>query len=157
MKTAEKIIIAGIVGTSVMTLYSYLVSKKEKEQFREPELLNALIDRSHYLPSIGDNHTHPAGWGLHYGIGITFVAAYRLLWKASLHNPTFTKTLIIGAVSGAIGIASWKVFFSQHDNPPRNDRQGYYRQLFIAHLIFAAGAALTYKKLNLTMSRFPRI
>lgn len=148
MKTAGKIIIAGIVGTSLMTLYSYLVSEKEKQQFREPELLNALIDRSKVLPEIQDNSTHPAGWGTHYGIGILFVISYHLLWKNILCRPTIANTLTAGAVSGLIGIVSWKVFFSQHDNPPHNDRSGYYRQLFVAHLIFTTTAALAYRSLG---------
>lgn len=148
MKTAGKIIIAGVVGTSLMTLYSYLKSEKEDEQFREPELLNELIDRSKLFPTIKEESTHPAGWGAHYAIGISFVTAYHFLWRNSLCRPSIAKTLVVGSVSGLLGIASWKIFFSQHDNPPHNNRSGYYRQLFVAHLIFTAAAVLAYKGLG---------
>lgn len=148
MKTTGKIIVAGLVGTTLMTLYSYYISKKEKEQYREPELLNALVDRSRYLPQIADKQKHPFGWAAHYGIGIMFVIAYRLLWKESLKNPSLFRTAVIGAASGGIGIVSWKFFFSEHDNPPANDRQGYYRQLFYAHIIFSASAIITYRLLS---------
>lgn len=136
---------AGVIGTTLMTMYSYFISKKDKQQYREPELLNALIDRSKYLPQISDKTTHPAGWGAHYTIGILFVLSYKMLWEKSLEKPTLAKTLIIGAASGLVGILSWKIFFLEHDNPPSNYRQGYYRQLFFAHIIFGISAVETYK------------
>jgi len=148
MKKISEIIVAGVVGTSLMTLFSYLMSEKENEQFREPELLNALIDRSKILPAIKNSRTHPAGWGVHYGIGILFVISYYVIWRKVLCAPTLATTLLSGSASGLIGIASWKVFFSEHDNPPKNDRDAYYCQLFVAHLIFTAAAVLTYKNLN---------
>jgi hypothetical protein len=56
--------------------------------------------------------------------------------------------MLLGAISGLIGIAAWKIFFSTHDNPPGNNRFGYYGQLFIAHLIFSTAAILTFKGLD---------
>jgi len=148
MNTAGKILVAGIIGTTFMTVFSYLIANKEEEQYREPELLNSLIDRSKYLPSIRNKKTHPAGWAAHYIIGILFMLSYKMLWHKALKKPSITKTIIIGSASGAVGIVSWKIFFSQHDNPPHNDRYGYYRQLFFAHIIFSASAVLTYRQLS---------
>ena len=142
---ASKIILAGIVGTTFMTLYSYYISKKERQQYVEPVLLNKLIDSSENLPDIKDEETHPAGWLAHYGIGIAFVIAYYLLWKRALKSPGPLKALIIGAASGAVGIGSWKIMFAANDNPPGNNRYGYYRQLFYAHLVFTALALAGYK------------
>lgn len=150
MNTAGKILVAGIIGTTFMTMFSYLIADKEEEQYREPELLNALIDRSKYLPSISNKKSHPLGWGAHFLIGILFMISYRMLWHKALKDPSTAKTIIIGAASGAVGIISWKIFFSQHDNPPHNDRYGYYRQLFFAHIIFSAGAIVSYKQLSST-------
>lgn len=143
-----KILIAGIAGTLLMTLFSYLLSKTENEQYREPELLNKLIDRSKNLPSVSDTRTNPIGWIAHFGIGIGFVAAYWLLWPKALDSPTIINVLILGAISGLVGIAAWKIFFTNHDNPPGNNRVGYYGQLFIAHLIFSAVAVLSFKGLE---------
>lgn len=148
MKPIEKIIIAGIVGTTFMTLYSYLKAKKENQQYVEPVLLNELIDNSGKMPEVEEEETHPAGWSLHYGAGIAFVAAYWALWRKALHNPTLPKIIIIGSLSGAAGILVWKTLFSNHDNPPHNYRYGYYRQLFFAHIIFSAFALASYKGLN---------
>lgn len=156
MKTLSKIVIAGIAGTTFMTLYSYYRSNKEGQQYREPVLLNKLINRSHALPNkINDNH--PAGWVTHYAIGVLFVAAYYLFWKKSLHYPTPVRTAIIGSVSGVVAVIAWKVMFITNPNPPANNRMGYYRVLFVAHIVFSAFALAAYKasedeKLKVTKS-----
>ena len=144
MKTS-KIIAAAIVGTSFMTLYSYIIAKKEKQKFVEPELLNELIDRSDKLPDIKDKKEHPAGWLIHYSLGAVFVISYWILWRKSLKSPGIAKGLVIGAASGLIGILGWKIMFAASDNPPDNDRYRYYRQLFVAHLIFSTFALYGYK------------
>lgn len=148
MKAFEKIIIAGVVGTTFMTLYSYLKAKKENQEYVEPIMINKLIDNSKNLPSIKDEEIHPAGWGLHYATGISFVGLYWLLWKKVLTKPTTAKILIVGSISGLAGIAVWKSLFTQHDRPPKNYRNGYYRQLFVAHIIFSIFALTTYKSLE---------
>lgn len=150
MKTIGKVIIAGVVGTTFMTLYSYLKAKQENQQYVEPVMINKLIDNSKNLPSITDEELHPAGWLLHYATGISFVALYLLLWKKSLTKPTLSKVIILGSVSGFIGIMVWKILFNQHDRPPRNYRYGYYRQLLIAHIVFTFAALPTYKILDET-------
>lgn len=148
MKTIEKIIVAGVVGTTFMSLYSYLKAKKEDQEYVEPIMINKLIDNSKNLPSIQDEEAHPAGWLIHYTTGIGFVIAYQLLWKSALTKPTFGKIFTVGSLSGIVGILVWKMLFKQHDQPPRNYRYGYYRQLFIAHIIFASAALPTYKVLD---------
>lgn len=148
MKAVEKIIIAGIVGTTCMTIYSYLKAKKEKEHYVEPVLLNELIDNSKNLPVIEKEETHPAGWTLHYATGVLFVLAYWLLWRKALYRPTIAKIITIGSLSGMTGILVWKILFSSHSDPPRNNRNGYYRQLFFAHIVFSVFAIVTYKVIN---------
>ncbi len=144
MKTGYKIIIAGIAGTTLMTLYSYYRAKKEGQQYREPVLLNKLINRSNALPDkVTDNH--PAGWMSHYMVGIGFVAAYYIFWKKALHFPTAYKIGIVGTVSGVVAIIAWKLMFAANPNPPDNNRYGYFRQLFIAHIIFSLSALAAYK------------
>jgi len=144
MKPIYKIIAASVIGTSFMTLYSYHRSRKENQQYREPVLLNKLINRSELLPvTVEDNH--PAGWVSHYAVGMLFVVTYYALWKKALHSPGPVRSLTIGTASGVIAIGAWKTMFAANDNPPANDRQGYYRQLFIAHLIFSSFALAAYK------------
>ncbi len=147
MKTTEKIIIAGVVGTTFMTLYSYLKARKERQEYVEPVLINKLIDNSDKA-QIDNTKSHPAGWGLHYATGIGFIAAYYFLWKKALHHPTPYRIAATGVVSGGVGIVVWKLLFARHDNPPRNYRFGYYKQLLIAHIIFSIAGIATYKALD---------
>ncbi|MFA7686849.1 MAG: hypothetical protein WCY25_03165 [Moheibacter sp.] len=148
MKPIEKIIIASVVGTSFMTLYSYWKSKQENEKYVEPELLNELIDQSENLPDIDNEESHPAGWVLHYVAGVSFVGGYWLLWRKVLQQPSLVRMLSVGALSGAAGIGVWQTLFSTHENPPQNNRTGYYKQLFNAHIVFSAFALATYKALG---------
>ena len=151
MKTIEKIVVAGIVGTSFMTLYSYWKSKQEKQEYVEPVLINKLVDASENLPDV--KNTHPAGWALHYLTGISFVAGYWIIWHKALKKPTAPKIIVIGTSSGLIGIAIWKLLFAQHNNPPNNYRYGYYKQLLMAHIVFSAFAMATYKGLKHTNNK----
>lgn len=146
MKAVAKIIIAGIVGTTFMTLYSHYKSKDEDEQYTEPILLNKLIDRSGMHVKVNNNH--PAGWLWHYAIGILFVTSYYVLWRKALKEPKLWRILVVGSVSGVIAVTDWELMFIINPAPPKNDRYGYYRQLFIAHIIFAAFALPTYKLLD---------
>ena len=147
MKAVSKIIIAGAVGTTIMTLYSYYRSKKERQQYVEPVLLNKLINRSKMLPAtITDNH--PAGWAAHYGAGILFVTMYYILCRNTLQRPTPVKSLAIGSASGIIAVAMWETTFILSPNPPANNRYGYYRQLFIAHIVFTCFALAAYRMLD---------
>ncbi|MFP9119059.1 hypothetical protein ACLI08_14805 [Flavobacterium sp. RNTU_13] len=148
MKTIEKIIIAGVVGTTFMTLYSYLKARKENQEYVEPIMINKLIDNSEDLPQIHDEESHPSGYILHYATGIGFMAVYYMAWEKALSKPTLSKILLIGVLSGVTGIAVWKLLFAQHSRPPQNYRHGYYRQLFIAHIIFTLFAISTYKVLD---------
>lgn len=148
MKTIGKIILSGVVGTIFMTLYIRKKSKDEHQQFMQPVLLNKLIDKSKNLPDIKNKENNPAGWILHYGAGISFVTAYRILAKKVLFKPTITKILLTGTVSGLIGIVIWKTMFKEHHRPPQNNRFDYYRELLLAHIVFSLFAILSYKSLE---------
>lgn len=141
----KRIIIAGAIGTTFMTLYSYWASKKEREQFLEPALLNELAEDAEVLPEAGDEETNPVGWAGHYGQGFVFVAAYYYLYRNALQKPSVAKGIFAGAVSGIIGIAIWEAMFRMSKNPPKTERYRYYRQLFIAHLIFSTFAIYGYR------------
>jgi len=144
MKPIYKIIAASIAGTTFMTMYSYYRSNKENQQYREPVLLNKLINRSELLP-VKVSNNHPAGWASHYAVGLLFVLTYYALWRRALHSPGPVRTITVGTMSGILAIGAWKTMFATNANPPHNNRFGYYRQLFIAHLIFSSFALAAYK------------
>jgi len=138
-----KILTSAIVGTSAMTLFSYLISESEHRNYLEPEILKQLIKR---LPIKASNTTSEvAGWCAHYAIGTLFVASYNELWKRKLIKPTFTSGALLGFASGLLGVTGWKVGFEIHPNPPAKNLNKYFGHLILAHIVFGIVSSLSYK------------
>src|SRR6187402_1545068 len=97
MKKIE-IIAGGIAGTTAFTLFSYLLSKKTGKNFKEPELIGKMINRS--VDGADKDTSQFAGWLSHYLIGISFAAAYKELVDKTGMKPSVTNGIIVGAVSG---------------------------------------------------------
>ena len=142
----DKILLSAVVGTSAMTLFSYLVSESKDKNFREPEILSQMIER---LPK---GYSKPpadvTGWCTHYAIGILFVAFYNELWKETKIKPSLPSGAIFGALSGLAGIAAWKTMFEIHPDPPAKNFKQYFGHLIIAHIVFGIFSAVTFKTLN---------
>lgn len=137
------ITVSGLVATTLMTGFSYLIAAVKKSQFREPELLNILITRSPILPvRVPDRHL--LGWAIHYTIGWIFVLVFDYIWRSSLLNPTLASGCLLGFIAGIIGILGWQLFFTLSPDPPRIPLKNFYLQLLVAHVIFGLGAALVY-------------
>jgi hypothetical protein len=138
-----KVLASAIVGTSAMTLFSYLISKKENKNYREPEILGQLVKR---LPTdTSKKSADIAGWFAHYTVGTLFVTLYNELWKRKKIEPTFTSGALLGAASGIVGIVGWKLFFESHPNPPAKNLKSYFGHLFLAHIVFGIFSSATYK------------
>lgn len=143
---AYKILIPGIIGTSAMTFFSYLVSEAKNKNFREPEILAELIQR---LPKSGlKESANFAGWGIHYTIGILFMACYNELWEQTKLKPSLTHGTLMGAANGVVGVMGWKFMFKAHPNPPRKNPKAFFGHLIPAHVVFGIFSALTYKFTN---------
>ncbi len=142
----SKIFISAIVGTSAMTLFSYLVSERKKKNFREPEILSELMEtlpqRSPKAP------VDITGWGTHYAIGMLFVVFYSELWEHTKIKPSVKTGAILGAVSGLAGVGGWQAMFELHPNPPAKNLKRYYYHLIITHIVFGVFSAITYKAIN---------
>jgi hypothetical protein len=137
------ILIPSIVGTSAMTLFSYMISEAENENFREPDVLARLVERLHITDS--KNSAQVAGWGGHYAIGLLFMAIYYQLWKHKKIKPTLISGALLGLVSGVVGIISWKIMFNMHPNPPAKNLKNYFRHLLFAHVVFGVFCSIAYK------------
>jgi hypothetical protein len=142
----DKVARAAITGTTLMTAFSYGVSHYQRKQFREPELLNKLLDRLPGDQSISANN--PAGWLIHYGVGMLFTTAYDQRWQRHIGKPTLADGLLLGSISGLVGIGGWMLTLRLHPRPPKTDYTGHYKQLLIAHMIFGVGAVLGYNKME---------
>ena len=147
----ERILISALVGTSAMTLFSYLVSESKNKNFREPEVLGKLIER---LPkSVSRESAQMAGWGMHYAIGTLFVACYSELWERTKIKPSLTSGTLLGTASGVVGVMGWKFMFEAHPNPPAKNLKPFFGHLLLAHIVFAVSSAFTY---NLTHGKRSR-
>ena len=122
-----------------MTAFSYYLSYIRKKQFREPELLNELLVRARMMKFTASKN-HPAGWIIHYLVGVVFVIIYQLIAAVTALTPDILFYSLGGLISGFIGVAIWHVTLSLHPNSPALDLKEFYFQLVIAHIIFGLSA-----------------
>ena len=128
-----------------MTAFSYWKAKKKNEQFEEPKMLGKLMHNA--APGkIPLKTSIFAGWILHYGVGLAFNSLYHQWWKTKTTAPKAMQGLLLGVPSGAIGIIAWHTAIKLHSNPPETQLKDYYKQLFVAHLIFGLTSAIAYRK-----------
>lgn len=139
-----KILSSSFVGTTLMTAFSYLMSSNQKKLFKEPVLLNKLLDRSKLVGSISRKTSIP-GWLIHYSIGTVFLLGYHYLWEDTSAEPSVASGVTLGLPSGLLGVAGWALLMRSHDNPPPVDSFRYYLHLLPAHVVFSLGAAAGYE------------
>ena len=128
-----KTLLAGAVGTTIMTLYSYGYSYFKESQFREPVLLAHLL-KGREKPECRQDYLQ--GWLAHYLVGAVFSTSYQALFKGRLTRNPRLKGVVAGGFYGLLGVAGWKSTFKLHPAPPKIKYNEYYRHLVIAHLIF---------------------
>ena len=143
---ATDIALAGITGTTFMTLFSKALGEIENENFSEPDLLSKLYHR--LAPAEPKAIAKIAGWVGHYGDGLLFASVYDVLWDKKLVKASGKNSLWLGAASGALAIAVWKTTFKMHPTPPGIHFKKYYTQLFFAHIVFALFATAAYQQIK---------
>ena len=144
--TFFQIIIVSLLATSAMTLFSYTMSASFRELFKEPVLLSFILIKTNLELSVQTKKY--LAWLLHYFIGFIFVLAYHLIWLYNILYISIISALLLGIISGIIGIIGWVLIFKIADYHPNIDFKGYYIQLFFAHIIFAIVAAIAYYLLS---------
>lgn len=145
MKTKD-VLISGVTGTSFMTLFSYLVSLADGENFSEPERLGQLAGR--LVPKLDKEQSQALGWLGHYGVGLLFALVYVELWRTGKLKPDWKTNLWLGSISGVLAVAVWKTTFRLHPLPPSLSFNKYYLQLVPAHIVFALFAGIGYSVLS---------
>lgn len=146
-----KTLSASIGGTSLMSLFSYMISDTKHKNFREPEILGELLSR--VIPEINKKQADLAGWALHYGAGTVFTAIYDQIWEKTSIKPDIKSGAILGALSGLAGIAIWRATIAMHPNPPIKNYSSYYKHLLLAHILFGIAAAESYKHTQIAESK----
>lgn len=142
MNIVYTILITALFAMVTMTAFSYLISKSFKELYKEPVLLTYFLDALHL--EVSENLKIILAWILHYLIGLGFVVGYHLIWTNELLPLTWTIGLLLGTLSGIIGIIGWIFIFKYTKHEPKIDYKGYYIQLLFAHIIFGLTAYISY-------------
>ncbi len=137
-----QLILISIGATSAMTWFSYFVSKKFQKLYKEPVLLCTLFGEFNINLSVGLKRK--LGWMLHFLIGFLFVVVYHVVWAKDILSVSLLSALLLGIISGGIGIIGWVFIFKITRYQTPIDFKGYYIQLFFAHIIFALVATLLY-------------
>lgn len=141
--TLLQILMATIAATSLMTLFSYIVSASARELYKEPVLLTFIL--SALKMEVSPQIKTFLAWLLHYIIGLAFVLAYHFLWVYDVFEMSWPAAFVLGALSGIIGILGWMLMFEMVPNKPNIDFKGYYVQLFFAHIVFGITAFFVYQ------------
>lgn len=131
----SQILTVGIIATIAMTAFSYIFSYIFNGNFKEPQLLNFLIDK---LPKNNSPicREHIYGWLIHICIGILFVLVFKITTIFIVIDLAFWNGLLIGLLAGLLGVGTWSAVFVFHPNPPSNNKLMFYFQLICAHIIF---------------------
>ncbi|WP_348825078.1 hypothetical protein [Flavobacterium aestuarii] len=137
-----QIIVTTAFAVSAMTLFSYAISASYKELYKEPVLLTFVLIKLNLELSL--NTKKKAAWLIHYLIGLIFVLIYHFLWTKAILELSFLSGLLLGSLSGIVGIFGWLLIFKLAKYKPHIDFKGYYLQLFFAHIIFGVTAAAVY-------------
>ncbi|MBU3026771.1 hypothetical protein Q4603_10675 [Zobellia galactanivorans] len=140
----SKILLAGLVGTSLMTAFSYMVGRLCDSDLGEPKLLNKLLDRSKRLDvEVGPDSIW--GWVFHYLTGFLFAGAMALYFCLTENDPTWWLAIVLGCVLGLFGVLCWITMLRLHSSPPEMDLELFLLQLVGAHIIFGLGATLVFR------------
>lgn len=149
LQRGSRILLTGIAGTTGMTLFSYLVSRKQNKQFREPQLLQALLHRNEQKANATNKTVPVTGFVLHYGMGAVFSSCYHLFWKKHIHTNPLINGVGFGLSCAIAGLSVWKAAYKIHPNPPANDFSSYMKHLVVAHTVFGLGLTLTDSQLKM--------
>lgn len=138
----------GTIGaTTLMTTFSYVVSRVRNRQFTEPVLLNRFLCGFGILKEY-QLKKNISGWILHYVIGLMFLLSYYFVWSKTPFDPTLSTALILGCLSGLAGIIGWAILFRIQSAPSNIKVSEYYAQLFVAHMIFSLTATGMFRLLT---------
>jgi len=121
-----------LASTTAMTLFSYGFSCLVHQNLVEPYWLNRLLFKRYGWQS-------PYGWITHYITGIGFLYLIDLL-RNYFSFPLYLEIVIFGGLEGGLGILMWILLFWFSKPSETFDRQRYYLNLLIAHILFAATA-----------------
>jgi len=131
-------IIAGLVGTAVMTMMMYLAPKMGMPKMDILGMLGSMFTADKKTASW-------LGGMIHFMMGAIFAIIFALLWNAGIGNATWLWGLIFGAVHGVVAIMAMPMMMRMHPRPPQMD-SGSMMMVgqMMGHLVFGLVVALVY-------------
>lgn len=136
------LLIATLLSTTAMTLFSYAVSAAFRDLYKEPVLLDYLMHR--YRIRIGEREKTVAAWLLHYFLGLVFVIGYLIPLQLGYYRNSWVSGIVFGILIGLIGIVGWKIMFRLAGRTPIANPTLYYVQLFLAHIVFGLTTVVSF-------------
>lgn len=137
-----KLLKMSLISTTVMTLFTYLISFNKKEFFIEPLVLNKL-----FFPKKKNSRKHNiSGYIAHYSVGFIFSSFYKAVWEKSPVSVNEKNSGMMGFINGIAGICVWHLFYMLNPDPPKIQLKKYYLQLLLAHVVFGLANGWTFKK-----------
>jgi hypothetical protein len=144
------IILAGVVGTALMTAFMYSMTFLTERVLKVVKILGTMLTFQTAPNGKLSDRPRAISVGIiaHYFIGILFALCYALLWSWGIGGPDLQSGLWLGIGSGFVAIAFWYGFFAIHPNPPAIPLKHYLFTLFLGHIVFAFGVIIAYNYLK---------
>lgn len=150
MMEIPTVILAGLIGTGLMTLFMYAMTYVTDRVMKVVKILGTMLT----FQTTPDGHLsdRPVAIGVgivgHYAVGVGFALAYYLLWSWGIGKPDYSYGVLFGLASGLLAILVWRSFFAIHPKPPRISLKPYLVTLFVAHFIFTLSVVAAYNLLG---------
>jgi hypothetical protein len=131
-------VLAGLVGTAVMTVWMYVAPLLGLPKMNAPRWLGLLFVRGTAAPIVG--------WLLHLLTGSIFSLSFAWLWT-KIGKPNWRWGLVFGAGGGFVAILSWLGILAAHPVVDRKMTAPLATNLFVGHLIFGLASVVPYRVL----------
>lgn len=134
-------IIAGLLGTLVMTILMYLGPAMGMPKMDIIGMLGTMFTAT-------EGSARIIGTIVHFMMGAIFALIYAFLWNLGIGSSTWYWGLIFGAVHALIAIVMMPVMLRMHPRPPSMDfGPQMMLGLLMGHLVFGLVVAISYNAL----------
>src|SRR5688572_30396738 len=97
-----KVVVAGVVGTAIMTMAMYLLAYAATDRFKVVKVLGTMLTFQTTREKGLSEATSAILVGIiaHYAVGIGFAFIYEWLWSDGLLSPNFFNASWMGFING---------------------------------------------------------
>ncbi|MAS70047.1 MULTISPECIES: hypothetical protein [Zunongwangia] len=139
------LVIFGIIGTTMMTIFSFIYSYITNYSFNEPNLLNYVLVTSEFLFLRRLGEQQIIGWIFHYLIGIAFAYLYYKGIDIYDFDSTLPNGVLYGIILSVLGISGWACLLFKNFPIPDIYFKGFFFHLILAHLVYGLSIAVCFE------------